>query len=62
MPKIMAQYPETESIGSIGSVILGILEVQVPRIFTGCVFHGVESLKAWGVSLCGSSERLHVQF
>ena len=29
MPEIMAQYPETKSIGSIGSIILAILEVQV---------------------------------
>ena len=28
-PKIMAQYLKTESIGSIGSIILAILEVQV---------------------------------
>ena len=28
-PKIMDQYPKIESIGSIGSVILAILEVQV---------------------------------
>ena len=28
-PKIMAQYPKIESIGSIGSIILAILEVQV---------------------------------
>ena len=27
-PKIMAQYPKIESIGSIGSIILTILEVQ----------------------------------
>ena len=25
----MAQYPETESIGSIGSIVLAVLEVQV---------------------------------
>ena len=24
MPKIMAQYPKVESIGSIGSIVLGI--------------------------------------
>ena len=29
MPKIMAQYPKIERLGSVGSVILGILEVQV---------------------------------
>ena len=28
-PKIMAQYLKTESIGSIGSIVLAILEVQV---------------------------------
>ena len=28
-PKIMAQYRKTESIGSIGSIISAILEVQV---------------------------------
>ena len=28
-PKIMAQHPKIESIGSIGSIILPILEVQV---------------------------------
>ena len=28
-PKIMAQYPKIESRGSIGSIILGPLEVQV---------------------------------
>ena len=28
-PKIMAQYPKMGSIGSIGSMILAILEVQV---------------------------------
>ena len=28
-PKIMAQYSNIESIGSIGSIILAILEVQV---------------------------------
>ena len=27
-PKIMAQYPKIESIESIGSIILGIFEVQ----------------------------------
>ena len=33
-PKIMAQYPKIESIGSIGSIILAILEVQVdPKLF-----------------------------
>ena len=31
-PKIMAQYPKIESIGSIGSIILAILEVQVVRV------------------------------
>ena len=30
VPKIMAQYPKTNSISSIGSIILGILEVQLP--------------------------------
>ena len=31
-PKIMAQYPKIESIGSIRSIIFAILEVQVePR-------------------------------
>ena len=29
VPKIMAQYPKIESMGSIGSIILAILEVQV---------------------------------
>ena len=29
MPKIMAQYPQIEIIGSIGSIVLGIAEVQV---------------------------------
>ena len=28
-PKIMAQYPKIETIGSIGSIVLAILEVQV---------------------------------
>ena len=28
-PKIMAQYPKIESMGSIGSIILAILQVQV---------------------------------
>ena len=28
-PKLMAQYSKIESIGSIGSIILAILEVQV---------------------------------
>ena len=28
-PKIMAQYPKIESTGSIGSIMLAILEVQV---------------------------------
>ena len=28
-PKIMAQDPEMESIGSIGSILFAILEVQV---------------------------------
>ena len=28
-PKITAQYPKIESIGSMGSIILAILEVQV---------------------------------
>ena len=28
-PNIMAQYPKIESIGSIGSIVLAILEVQV---------------------------------
>ena len=28
-PKIMAKYPKIESIGSIGSIILAILEVQI---------------------------------
>ena len=27
-PKIMAQYPQIETVGSIGSIILAILEVQ----------------------------------
>ena len=31
--KIMAQYPKIESKGSIGSIVLGILEVQVSRYF-----------------------------
>ena len=29
MPKIVDQYPETNSMGSIGSIVLGLLEVQV---------------------------------
>ena len=33
-PKIMAQYSKIESIGSVGSIILAILEVQV---ITGCM-------------------------
>ena len=28
VPKIMAQYPKIESRGSLGSIILAILEVQ----------------------------------
>ena len=28
MPKIMARYPKMESIGSTGSILLGILEIQ----------------------------------
>ena len=32
--KIMAQYPKIESIGSTGSVILAILEVQVSSMLT----------------------------
>ena len=31
-PKIMAQYPKIESTGSIGSITLAILEVQVVLI------------------------------
>ena len=30
MPKLMAQYPKIESIGGTRSMILGLLEVQVP--------------------------------
>ena len=29
MPKIMAQYPKTKSIGSVGSISLGSLKVLV---------------------------------
>ena len=29
VPKVLAQYSKTEIIGSIGSVVFGILEVQV---------------------------------
>ena len=35
VPKIIAQYPKIESIGSIGSIILAILEVQVARFRVG---------------------------
>ena len=35
MPKITAQDPKTKSIGSIGSMTLGILEVQVNPKSTG---------------------------
>ena len=33
MPKIMAQYPRIESISSIGSIILGFLQVQAALKF-----------------------------
>ena len=33
MPKIMAQHPKTDTAGSIGSVVLGVLEVQVHGAF-----------------------------
>ena len=38
-PKIMARYPKMESIGSTGSIILAILEVQVNNrlLFWGTV-------------------------
>ena len=34
-PKIMAQYPKTESIGSIGSIILALLGLIRHLIFRG---------------------------
>ena len=32
----MAQYPKVESIASIGSIILAILEVQEVDVLVGC--------------------------
>ena len=32
MPKMMAQYPRMESIGSRGSIVFGILEVQLDAL------------------------------
>ena len=31
-PNIMAQYPKIESVGSVGSILLAILEVQVLQV------------------------------
>ena len=36
MPKILAQYPKIESIGSTGSIILGILKLQIHGPFGFC--------------------------
>ena len=46
----MAQYPKIESIGSIGSIILALLEVQV------------YSLWFWVDTLCFSTSNLRVRF
>ena len=60
--KIKAQYPNTKSIGSIESNLLGILEVQVRVIVSDslpdapCPLHGGETCKsavqtlAWGTN------------
>ena len=42
----MAQYPKIESTGSIGSIILAILEVQVGGRWTINAFKGYFVLKA----------------
>ena len=49
VPKIMAQYPKIESMGSIGSTLLGILEVQVHiYIYIGVIYN--KSYKSIGYS------------
>ena len=35
VPKIMAQYPKIESMGSMGSILLAILEVQIVPCWVG---------------------------
>ena len=47
----MAQYPKTESVGSIGSIILAILEVQVALVKT-------KRRRPWHTPLGGREERL----
>ena len=36
VPQIMVQHPKRKSIDSIGSIVSGILEVQVSRLWSHC--------------------------
>ena len=45
-PEIMAQYLKIESIGSIGSIILAILEVQVCTYYN-LLYAAPETLICW---------------
>ena len=61
MPKTMARYPKIESIGSIRSIMLGILEVQVnpkPRMKPKSETHDTWTLRLHDPCIGLKSDRL----
>ena len=67
VPKIMAAYPKMENVGSMESIVLGILEVQLPLSPSRgnpCGIRGCQAAvlgPCWGtflrpLGLCGTTQ------